>query len=158
MIIKLYHFIDDFLDRMKQDHIGAYASQASFFLLLSAAPFISLLLSMLQFLPVSETAFLETTIHLLPKAFHSFATTIIEDMYSQSTNVVISLSLFMTLWSAGNGIRAIMDGLISIYRIEDNCNYFVARLISSIYTILFLFAFTFYPKTYTYVFAERRTL
>ena len=40
-----------FMDRLKEDHVGAFAAQAAYFILLSFIPFLMLLITLIQYIP-----------------------------------------------------------------------------------------------------------
>lgn len=40
-----------FMERLKEDHVGAFATQAAYFILLSFIPFLMLLLTLVQYIP-----------------------------------------------------------------------------------------------------------
>ena len=58
-------------------------------------------------------------------------------MYSQPVSISI-VSLIATLWSAAKGIHAISNGLNRVHNTYENRNWFVIRLRSMVYTLLFL--------------------
>ena len=76
---RLIELIEDFSKRSKEDNISAYAAQAAFFLILSAFPFMILLLTLTRFLPVEQEAF----IHILKNV-------VTEAVYQQWTELCLS--------------------------------------------------------------------
>ena len=48
--------IKEFSERIMGDHVGAYAAQSAFFILLSFIPFMMLLLNIIQYTPLTEEA------------------------------------------------------------------------------------------------------
>ena len=53
-IRNLIPLIRKFLNQLKKDAVSAYAAQAAFFIMLSVFPFFIFLLSLIQYLPITE--------------------------------------------------------------------------------------------------------
>ena len=64
MIRKQWRWIKKILDRAVLNHVGAYASQSAFFFVLSLIPIILLLLTMVQYTPVTRTDVMLSLIHI----------------------------------------------------------------------------------------------
>ena len=124
------------LVRIKEDHVSAYAAQAAFFLVLSAFPFLILILTFTRFLPVSESDFVLMLRSMLPNEIEDWLITIIDEMYRNSGNTLMSFSIIVALWSASRGILSISNGLNSVYRTEESRNYFVLRSIATLHTLI----------------------
>ena len=140
LVNEIYLLIKGFLNQTKKDSVSAFSAQAAFFLILSVVPFFSLLLTLVQFLPVNKAEILTAVVDIMPAAFEPVVSTIIDELFNQSTGAVISISALIALWSAGKGVMAIIRGLNSVYHVTEKRNYFVLRIVSAIYTVLFVFA------------------
>ena len=46
--------VNEFLEKVGRDHVGAYAAQSAFFLVLSLIPIILLLLTLVRYTPVTK--------------------------------------------------------------------------------------------------------
>ena len=137
MIKKQWERIKRILDRSMQSHVGAYAAQSAFFFILSLIPIILLLLTMVQYIPVTRSDVMKAVTEVFPKTVTPFLLSIINEVYSQST-AIIPVTILVALWSAGRGVLAITSGLNCIYQSKETRNYFYLRLRASIYTVLFL--------------------
>nr|WP_294467955.1 YihY/virulence factor BrkB family protein [uncultured Sellimonas sp.] len=137
MIKKQWERIKRILDRSMQSHVGAYAAQSAFFFILSLIPIILLLLTMVQYTPVTRSDVMKAVTEVFPKTVTPFLLSIINEVYSQST-AIIPVTILVALWSAGRGVLAITSGLNCIYQSKETRNYFYLRLRASIYTVLFL--------------------
>lgn len=124
-------------DCVVEDHVGAYASQSAFFFVLSLIPIILLLLTMVQYTPVTRSDVMKAVTEVFPKTVTPFLLSIINEVYSQST-AVIPVTILVALWSAGRGVLAMTSGLNCIYQSTETRNYFYLRLRASVYTVLFL--------------------
>lgn len=124
-------------DCVVENHVGAYASQSAFFFVLSLIPIILLLLTMVQYTPVTRSDVMKAVTEVFPKTVTPFLLSIINEVYSQST-AVIPVTILVALWSAGRGVLAMTSGLNCIYQSTETRNYFYLRLRASVYTVLFL--------------------
>lgn len=138
LILYLYKLATGFLNRLKEDHVSAYASQAALFMIMALFPMLILILNVIKYTPVTEQFLLETVLNFIPSSFTELAASIITDMYSKSSGTLISISIVLTIWSASRGILALIRGFRNIYHVEESRNYFVLRLIASLYTVLFV--------------------
>ncbi len=127
-----------FLYKIKHDYVNAFSAQAALFILISIFPIIMTVLNLIQFVPVTKTDFLRLAVEIVPTSFAGLTINIIEELYQKSSGTLLSLSAIFTIWSASRGAMAIINGLNSVYDIHENRGYFVLRLISCFYTIVFI--------------------
>lgn len=126
-------------DKFVRDEITVYAAQASFFIVLSAFPFIMLLLSLIQIVPaVSQADLLIAMENIFPVKVFPLIETIVEDLYSTAPAAILSATTIATLWSASRGMLGIERGLNRIVGCTKRRNYIVSRAINSGYTIVFM--------------------
>jgi membrane protein len=138
MIKATFRLIGLFSRKIRDDHVAAFSAQAAFFIIISFFPFIMLLLSMIQFFPIEESAMLKLFTHVFPSAVNSLMVSIIDQIYhTAASSTVISLTAITTLWSAGKGFLAIMKGLNAVYEIKETRHYFFLRAIAAFYTLIF---------------------
>ena len=137
MIKKQWDRIMRILDRAAQSHVGAYAAQSAFFFVLSLIPIILLLMTMVQYTPLTKGDVMKAVTEVFPKTVTPFLISIINEVYSQS-KAIIPVTILVALWSAGRGVLAITSGLNCIYQSKETRNFVYLRLRSSVYTLLFL--------------------
>jgi membrane protein len=139
LIKKGIKIVQGFLKAMQDDHVGAYAAQSAYFIMLSFIPFIILLLTLIQYTTLTKADVYATAQALLPRTLDSFVIGIIDEAYSK-TAVTISLSALVTAWSAGKGFLALIRGMNTIYNVEEHRNYIILRIRSALYTLVFVVA------------------
>jgi membrane protein len=138
MIKATYRLIGLFSRKIRDDHIAAFSAQAAFFIIISFFPFIMLLLSIVQFTQIEESAMYKLFTHVFPTAVNSMMVSIINQIYHTDTSsTLISITAITTLWSAGKGFLAVMKGLNAVYEINETRNYFFLRAIAAFYTLVF---------------------
>lgn len=129
--------VQGFMRAMQEDHVGAYAAQSAYFVMLSFIPFLMLLLTLVRYTPLHKGDIYFAVLSVLPESMDSFFLSIINEVYSK-TAVTVSLSAIVTAWSAGRGFLALMRGMNTIYKAEEHRNYILLRLRSVIYTVVFI--------------------
>lgn len=126
--------------KIRDDNISAFSAQAALFIIVSFFPFTMLLLSILQYTPLTRSALMTIFNQALPTGINSMVISIIDEIYRSSLSItLISVTAITTLWSAGKGFLAIIRGLNSVYEIKESRNYFFLRITATIYTLVFAF-------------------
>ena len=128
-----------FVIRTQKDHVGAYAAQAAYFIILSFIPIMLFLMTLVQYTPLTYNAVREAIISFLPREIQSFVLGIVAEVFNKS-GAVLPVTLVTALWSAGKGMQAITSGLNTIYHVKETRNWLIIRLWSVFYTVLFIFA------------------
>lgn len=136
---KSIKMIFGFVDAMQDDHVGAYAAQSAYFIMLSFFPFTILLVTLIQYTSITAQDVYHAAQMVFPESMDKFILGLIEEVYSK-TALTVSLSAIVTAWSAGKGFLALMRGMNTIYNVEERRNYFVLRLRSALYTVAFVVA------------------
>ena len=127
----------DFIKRMGEDHVSAYAAQTAYFTMLSFIPIIMLLLALMKYTPVSEAMIQKVFSENVPGAVYPMILGIIDDVYNRSTSL-IPVTAIATAWSAGKGVLAMTRGFNCIYKVNETRNYIALRLRSAVYTVLLI--------------------
>ena len=136
-IIAIINYINYFTRKLRDDFVGAFSAQAAFFTIISFFPFVMFLLTMLQYLPITESTLLSMASKVVPQGVNSFVVSVISEIYDKASGTLISVTAITALWSASRGFLAIVRGLNSVYGIKETRNYFKLRFISAIYTLAF---------------------
>ena len=131
--------IRGFMKRLNEDHVGAYAAQSAYFILLSFIPFVLLVVTLVKYTPLTRDDVYSVLINMLPTEFQSYVGGIVNEIFYQS--VAYMPITITTLWSAGKGIAALTNGLNSIYHVTETRNYIINRLRGMAYTLIFVAAF-----------------
>jgi len=138
-VLKVIKQVRVFLIKLRKDHVGAYAAQSAYFIMLSFIPFLILFLTLIQYTSITKADIFIITQQLLPDSLDGFVINIIDEIY-QTTALTLSLSAVTAAWSAGKGILALMRGMNAIFGVEEKRNYVYLRIQSAIYTLMFIVA------------------
>ena len=136
---KAVKMVSGFLGAMRDDHVGAYAAQTAYFIMLSFFPFIILLVTLIRYTSITPADVYEAARAIFPASMDSFILSLINEVYSK-TAVTVSVSAIVAAWSAGKGFLALMRGMNTIYNVEERRNYIILRLRSALYTVVFVIA------------------
>lgn len=118
-----------------RDKISLYAAQASFFVIISAVPFLSLLISITGlFIPTNARELFEEI--ELPEALVPLLGAVVTDLQQAPSVSILSISAITTLWSASRGMAAIRGGLENVYRQSTPRGYIRQRAASLLGTLL----------------------
>ena len=122
---------------MERSHVGAYAAQSAYFIMLSFLPLMIMLLSMIQYTHIGKADIYELIQEIVPVGFQSWILGIVDEMYSH-TMAAVSLSAIVTAWSAGKSFMALNRGMNAICKVERNPNYILMRLRGAVYALFFV--------------------
>ncbi len=119
------------------DHTGAYAAMSAFFFVLSLIPIILLLLTLVQYTPLTKVDVMSAVANVVPDSITPAILAIVNQVYNQSA-AVIPITILVALWSAGRGVLAMTSGLNCIYKSHETRNYIFLRIRATFYTVSFL--------------------
>ncbi|MCM3669800.1 YihY/virulence factor BrkB family protein [Mesobacillus maritimus] len=125
--------------RIYEDDVPALAAQLAYFLLLSLFPLLIFLVSLLPYLPLTNQDIIAFIQDHTPVEQAGIINTSVEEVLNKNTKV-LSFSIIATLWSASNGINAIVRAFNKAYRVDDTRT-IKARLKSMLLTIAMIFVF-----------------
>ena len=139
---KIYEKITDITDEIGNAHVGAYAAQSAYFFMLCMIPIILLLLTLVQYTPVTKADVMTAVMQVFPSSVDSMMATVVNQVYNQSMGI-IPVTIIVALWSAGKGVLAMTTGLNCVYHCKETRNYVILRLRSTLYTLMFLLVILF---------------
>ena len=106
---KIYSFIKYFILRCIANDLSLYAAQASFFIIISAIPFLMLLLSFIQYIfPLNVEETIDFFIRTVPREMNRLLVVALYEIYPKSISApLISVTALTALWSASRGMLAL---------------------------------------------------
>ncbi|MFR5582505.1 MAG: YihY/virulence factor BrkB family protein [[Clostridium] scindens] len=139
---EIYQKILNMTADVTEDHVGAYAAQSAYFFMLCMIPIILLLITMVQYTPVTKADVMTAVIQVFPTSVDSMITSIVNQVYNQSSEI-IPITVVVALWSAGKGVLAMTSGLNCVYKCNETRNYIFLRIRATIYTVMFILVIIF---------------
>ena len=131
---KVWIILNDFMSNMKKKNISAYAASTAFFSFISTIPALVLVCYILPYTPLTEGDLLAAIQEIMPDMVLPMISEVIAEIYKEQT-LAISISTILLIWIAGKGMMALMQGLNTINDEEEKRNYFVIRIVASLYTL-----------------------
>ena len=136
-IKKVRKGIGKLLEADANDHTGAYAAMSAFFFVLSLIPIILLLLTLVQYTPLTKIDVMSAVANVVPESITPAILAIVNQVYNQSA-AVIPITVIVAMWSAGRGVLAVTAGLNCIYKSQETRNYLYLRIRATFYTVSFI--------------------
>ncbi|NLJ90737.1 MAG: YihY/virulence factor BrkB family protein [Clostridiales bacterium] len=137
MIKKIFKIVRDFARKLRDDNVSAFAGQATLFIIISMFPFMMFLLSLIQYLPITQSNIMVIANNLLPSHISPLFIQIISEVFDKGSTTLVSVTAITALWSASRGFLALVRGFNSVSGAKETRNYFALRIISTIYTLAF---------------------
>ncbi len=139
MVAYLKKVIRYFDMRQKKTKWHIYASHACFYVLVSSVPLLMLLLMLSgRLFPHRIDHYLDLLRAYLPEQLSSY----IPDEFIHNAMTadipVMSVTAFAMIWSSSKGMRAISQGLESVYGLSDRHSYLKGHVFALLYTVVFI--------------------
>lgn len=139
ILLKIVQNIYGFVKRISDDHVSAFAAQSAYFILMSIIPILLLMMAMIRYLPITQVDLTNMFFQIVPEAFQGLFSVIVNEVYTKSA-AMVPLTAIFAAWSASKGIMSLYGGLNTIYHVPIVPNYLISRLLSALYTIMFVVA------------------
>lgn len=128
---------------IERDRVMVYAAQASYFVLISAAPFVMLFFLVLGLvLPMSPQQITDIVTAVLPEQMQEFGIQFLSEIFNRGNVPLLSVTTIFILWSASKGIRSIGNGIQNIYDENRGRGYIRNTVNSLLYTLAFIATIT----------------
>lgn len=141
--MKITHFLSrsskQLFNRSMEDDIWGTAAQLAFFFLLSLFPFMLFLVTLLAYLPLTQEDLITFIAAYAPAGTLSLIDENLSEIVEQRSGGLLSLGFLGALWSASNGINAIMKSMNAAYNCEEERSMLVTRLVAIALTIAMIF-------------------
>jgi membrane protein len=106
---------------IKDDHLSNGAGAVAFYMVLASFPAATFALSLLPYLPIPHLheAIMALVREALPSGAATMFTTTVTSIVSRRSGGLLSFGLLFTMWSAANGMYALMQQLNVIYEVKE---------------------------------------
>jgi len=137
--------IESFFNKIGRDRVYNYSASTAFFLILSIFPFLILLLTVVQYTPLTEEFLLARLEFILPEAIYPLIKQIIQEIFSTTSGAtLIFVSAIAGIWSASKGVMAMIRGINVCFNVDDKRSWINVRIRSCIYTLLLIIIVIFF--------------
>lgn len=134
LIGRLRHLIQSVVEL----NVPLYAANAGFFILLSVFPTLVLILSLLRYTGLQVSSLIELISAVIPEALLPTVISLVSGVYENSSGALVGVSAATAVWSASKGIYGLLTGLNAVYGVSEDRGWLHTRLISVVYTFVFL--------------------
>ncbi|MGM0845527.1 MAG: YihY/virulence factor BrkB family protein [Bacillota bacterium] len=134
-------FLKKLFQKISDGDVTGLAAQLAYFFLLSLFPLLIFMVSLLPYLPVAQEDILNVIRDFAPGETMDMIQSTINEVMSNRNTGLLSFSIIATIWSASNGMNAIVKSLNDAYEVEETRSFIVTRLMSIALTIAMIFVF-----------------
>lgn len=131
-------FIKGFINDVKLADVSSSGAQLAYFFLLSLFPLLLFILTLLPFLNLPQEQVFTILEEILPEQIFTLIESTIRDVLDSRNGGLLSVGIIATLWSASNGVNALVKSLNRSYGMEETRPFIIARGMSLIFTVLLI--------------------
>lgn len=127
--------IKKFITGLTSHRIGTYSAACAYYIFICIIPFLTILLYLISFTLLDDS----TVINLVDLMFPSYTTSLVLSIVNEittTTSSILPFSIIVMIWTASKTMVYVRNGLNDINNLVDTKNYFLARLIGSVYTVV----------------------
>lgn len=128
-------FLKELLARFSLHEGQSKSAELAYFFLLSLFPLMIFMLTLTAYLPISTEDVLGAVDQYAPDNAMSMVKTITEQTLNNRSGGLLSFGIIAVLWSASNGMNAIVRAFNHAYEVEENRSFIIIRLTSIFLTI-----------------------
>ena len=133
----IYDAVDEFFSGMGSRRLTTYSSSCAYYLFMSLVPVIMLLVSVLQYTPLTRDVVLEAVADYVPDSLYEVVHFIVTSIYNGG-RVALTVSILLTIWSASACMKALLRGMDSVYDAERREDYIRFSLRACFYMLIFV--------------------
>lgn len=134
-------FFKELLARIQHVDVTALGAQLAFFFLLSLFPLLIFMVTLLPYLNLQEDQLFNILRTYAPGEVYALIDGTLNEVLSDRNGGLLSVGIIATIWSASNGMNALIKSLNRSYDLEETRPFFIARGISVIFTMLLIILF-----------------
>ena len=128
-------FIKELFARFSLHEGQSKSAELAYFFLLSLFPLMIFMLTLTAYLPISAEDVLGAVDQYAPDSAMSIVKSITEQTLNKRSGGLLSFGIIAVIWSASNGMNAIVRAFNHAYEVEENRSFIIIRLTSIFLTI-----------------------
>ena len=133
----IYDAVDEFFGGLGSRRITTYSAACAYYLFMSLVPVIMLLVSVLQYTPLTRDVVLGAVAEYVPESLYEIVDFIVSSIYNGG-RVALTVSILLTLWSASACMKALLRGMDSVYDAERREDYIRFSIRACVYMVIFV--------------------
>jgi membrane protein len=127
--------------RIDEDDIPGLSAQLAYFFLLSLFPLLIFIFTLLPYLPIPYPDILGSIREFAPPQTMDLIEKNVNHVMNNRNGGLLSLGVIGTIWSASNGIHALVRAFNKAYDVNESRSFFVSRGMAILLTIGMIFVF-----------------
>ncbi|RDU36103.1 ribonuclease [Neobacillus piezotolerans] len=120
--------------RIQEDDLPGLAAQLAYYFLLSMFPMLIFLLTLLPYLPIPHHDILGAISRYAPEEAMALIETSLNSVMEKRSGGLLSIGIIGTIWSASNGINALVRAFNKAYNVRESRPFIVARGMAIVFT------------------------
>ncbi len=124
--------------RVGQNDVSGNAAQLAYYMLFSIFPMMLIAATLLAYMHIDKDSVFNMLKEFAPEQILDFLEENLNNLLTQKNGGLLSIGIIATLWSASNGMNAVMKALNKAYGVTNKRNYVVQRLLSMFFTLAML--------------------
>ena len=108
--------------------VHIYAAYAAFFWILAVFPAVMLIISILQYTPISPMDLRVLLERVVPASLQALTDYMIDELFAVNSPAILSISAAAALWMISKGVLSLVRGLNRIYTARETRNPLLLRL------------------------------
>lgn len=130
-----WEFIKELIKRFNEDEVAGLAAELAYFFLLSLFPFLIFSITLIGFLPISDIDILNSVREYAPEGTIEMIERNLHSIIGSHNGTLLSFGIIATIWSASNGINAIVRAFNRAYDVKESRHFLIARGMSILLTL-----------------------
>ena len=122
-------------EKIKDDEITGLAAQLAYYFLLSIFPLLIFTITLLPYFPVTTEDIIRMLEAYVPKESVTLLESSLMTVMENRNGGLLSFGILATVWSASNGINAIIRALNHAYDVEESRSFIVSRSLALVLTL-----------------------
>lgn len=131
-------FIQGFIQKVTQADLSGMGAQLAYFFLLSLFPLLIFVMTLVPFLNLPQEQVYTMMKDLLPEQVYSLIGDTLKDVLENRNGGLLSVGILATLWSASNGVNALIKSLNQSYGKAETRPFIIARSMSVVFTLVLI--------------------
>jgi len=127
--------------RIEEDDLPGLSAQLAYFFLLSLFPLLIVIFTLLPYFPIPHQDMLGMIKDFAPAEAMKLIEKNVNEIMNHRNGGLLSFGIIGTIWSASNGINAVVRALNKAYNVKESRSFIVSRVMAVLLTFGMIFVF-----------------
>lgn len=132
---KSLHVLEALYCRYEDDEVTALGAQMTYYVILAFFPFLIFLLTIVGLTPISTEDVWGQLALVLPESSYKAVNDIMNEIFENRNEALLSFSMIGTLWAASNGLSAMIKGLNKAYDEPETRPFWKLKGLAVLFTV-----------------------